>query len=204
MVFWIAILVGFLFTWLGVQKGFYESLVLLFNLVVSIYVAIFLAPIVVRVTPEIEGAEGFNLALCLLLLGVGCFAVLFGASFVLLTGQFQIWFSRVLDVVVAGALGFVAGFLTWRFVALVITATPMSQHWLLRHAAFNQRSEQPNIACLAWCCDRVHSVAGIGVTRHPTETAISRLLQEAREEMPPVQRTPPADANAASGRPTRR
>lgn len=42
MVFWIAILVGGAFVWLGVRMGFYQSWCLLFNIVVSIYLAIFL------------------------------------------------------------------------------------------------------------------------------------------------------------------
>ena len=46
MVFWIAILVGVLFAWLGVRLGFYETWILCFNVIVSIYVAIFLAPFV--------------------------------------------------------------------------------------------------------------------------------------------------------------
>ena len=51
MVFWIAILAGVLFTWLAVRMGFYETWVLLFNLVVAIYVSIFLAPAVARFVP---------------------------------------------------------------------------------------------------------------------------------------------------------
>jgi uncharacterized membrane protein required for colicin V production len=203
MAFWIAILVGILFVWLAVRRGFYESLILLFNIVVSIYVAIFLAPTVVRLTPAIEGAVAFKMALCLLVLGGGCFALLFGVSFVLLTGQFHISFHRVLDIVVAGVLGFAGGFLASSFVALVVTATPLSDHWLLRYAGLNRQAEQPNIACIAWCCDRIHSIAGTNATVHPTEDAVTRLLNESRQEMLADKQPAAIDANDASTAPPR-
>jgi uncharacterized membrane protein required for colicin V production len=198
MVFWVAILVGVLFVWLAVRRGFYESLILLFNVVVSIYVAIFLAPTVARLTPAIEGAATFKVAICLLALGGGCFALLFGVSFVLLTGQFHITFPRVLDIVVAGVLGFVAGFLALSFVALAITTTPLSEHWLLSHAGFNRQAEQPNVACMAWCCDLVHSVAGVNATASPTRDAVARLLDEARREANQSNHAVVADVNGAS------
>jgi hypothetical protein len=196
MMFWIAILVGILFAWRAVRRGFYESLVLLFNVVISIYVAIFLAPTVVRVTPAIEGAAAFKMALCLLVLGGGSFALLLGLSFVVLTGQFHVPFHRVLDILVAGLLGFAAGFLAWSFVALAITATPLKDHWLLSHAGLNEKAEQPNVASLAWCCDLVHSVAGIDTTGNPAQAAISRLLEESHKECPQPKQAAPADANA--------
>ncbi len=197
MVFWLAILVGTLFAWLAVRRGFYESLILLFNVVVSIYVAVFLAPALVQIVPAIEGAAAFKLALCLLAVGGGCFALLFGISFVLLTGQFHVPFPRVLDVVAAGACGFAAGFLAWSFVALVATATPLSEHWLLRHAGLSEKNQQANIACMAWCCDQVHAVAGIDAANNPTQVVIARLLEESRREILQSKPVPPADPNAA-------
>lgn len=198
MAFWIAILVGVLLAWYAVRKGFFESLILLFNIVISIYLAIFLAPVVTRVTPAIEGAAAFKMALTLLVLGGGCFALLFGISFVLLTGQFHIAFMRVLDVVVAGALGFASGFLAWSFIALLVTTTPLSDHWLLRHAGLSQEAAQPNVAGIAWCCDLVHSVAGIDPAGAPTQTAVAQLLDESRREI--LQSKPAAspDANAVA------
>jgi hypothetical protein len=183
MVFWIAILAGILFAWLAVKKGFYESLIQLFNVVVSIYVAIFVAPMITGLTPAIEGGAEFKTGLCMLLVGGGCFALLFGISFVLLTGQFHIAFPRVLDIVVAGALGFVTGFLILSFIALILTVTPLSNHRLLRYAGLNRQAQQPNITWLAWCCDRVHAVAGINPAAQPIEGTIVQLLERAHQDM---------------------
>ena len=195
MVFWIAILVGVLFAWLGVRRGFYETLILLFNIVISIYVAVFLAPAAVRLTPAIEGAASFKTALSLLALGGGCFALLHGVSFVFLTGQFHIRFARFLDIVIAGLLGFAGGFLALSFVALMVTATPLSDHWLLSRAGFNRQDEQPNLACMAWFCDRIHSVAGLDASENATQKAITRLLEESRLEVLKNKRPTPADVN---------
>ncbi len=198
MVFWIAILVGILFAWIAVRKGFFESLILLFNIAISIYVALQLTPVVNRLTPAIEGAPAFKTAFTLLVLGGGCFALLFGLSFVLLTGQFHVAFARVFDIVGAGVLGFASGFLAWSFVALVVATTPLSDHWLLRHAGLGVAAQQPNIASIAWSCDRVHAVAGIDPAGHPTGAAIVRLLEESRREV--ARKEPPAtpDANAVA------
>jgi hypothetical protein len=198
MAFWVAILIGVLFAWVAVKKGFFESLVLLFNLVVSVYLAVFLAPTVARLTPAIDGAPAYKMAITMLIVGGGCFAILFGISFVLLTGQFRIAFARVLDVIGAGAMGFVSGFLAWSFIALMVTTTPLSDHWLFRYAGLSREAEQPNVAGIAWCCDRIHSVAGIDPTGYPTQAAVSRLLDESRREMQRSRQPAPADANAAS------
>ena len=127
MMFWIAILAGALFIWLAVRMGFYETWVLFFNIVVSIYVSVFLTPILAEFAPAPTGASSYHTALCMIVLAGGCFALLQGLSFVFLTGQYHIPFPRVFDVVFSGVLGFVTGFLTLSFVALVLTTTPLAE-----------------------------------------------------------------------------
>jgi uncharacterized membrane protein required for colicin V production len=182
MVLWMAILMGVLFVWVCVRRGFYETAILLFNIVVSIYVAIFLAPTVASLAPATPGASSYRIALSLITLGGGCFAILHGVSFVVLTGQFHIPFPRFFDIVAAGLLGFLAGFLVLSFVALAVTAMPVSNHWLLSRSGFNRQAEQLNTACLSWCCDRVHSIAGCDCGATPTQDAIGRLFEKPRHE----------------------
>ena len=62
MVFWIAILSGVLFAWLAVRLGFYATWILLFNVLLSIYVAIFLAPLVVDFAPSSGRAASYGVA----------------------------------------------------------------------------------------------------------------------------------------------
>lgn len=180
MVFWIAILVGGVFVWLAVRMGFYQSWVLLFNIVISIYLAIFLAPAVAEWAPTSGSGAGYGMMLSMTVLAVGCFALLYGLSYIFLTGQFDIPFPKVLDILAAGLLGFVAGFLVLSFAALLVTASPLARHKVFTTLGFSREAQKPNVACMAWCCDIVHSVARFEPAEDATAKAIDRLLDHAR------------------------
>ena len=184
MVFWLAILVGALFVWLAVRLGFYETWNLFFGVVISIYMAIYLAPSVIACAPAVEEVAAYCTALSMTVVAGGCFALLYGLSYIFLTAQFNVSFPKVFDILLAGALGFLTGFLIVSFVALIITTTPLAQHKLVSMMGFNPESEQTNIGCIAWCCDMVHSVAAPDADEGATEAAIQRLLDEARKASP--------------------
>jgi len=181
MVFYIAILGGAFFVWLAVRLGFYETWCLLFNIIVSIYLAVFLAPTVAACAPATGAASAYCIALSMIVLAGGCFAILYGFSYVFLTSQYCVPFPKVLDVLLAGAMGFLGGFLVLSFVALVITVTPLARHGVVRGVGFNPQSEKTNIACIAWCCDLVHSVAKPDSEDEAARTAIEELFENARE-----------------------
>jgi hypothetical protein len=203
MVFWIAILAGAAFVWLAVRTGFYQSWGLLFNVVVSIYLAIFLAPAVADWAPASGGASGYGLTLSLMALAGGCFAILYGLSYVFLTGQFSIPFPKVLDVLVAGVLGFAAGFLVLSFAALVITLSPLAQHKMLSTLGFSRQDQKANIACMAWCCDLVHRVARFEPADQATQEAIDRLFEKSQSmaECSPSEQDDTAQTSAPPARP---
>jgi hypothetical protein len=193
MMFWIAILAGALFVWLAVCLGFYETWVLFFNILVSIYVAVFLAPILAEFAPAPGGAPSYHTALCLIVLAGGCFALLQGLSFVFLTGQFHIPFPRVFDVVFSGILGFVTGFLVLSFVAVVVTTTPLARHKIVGVLGLGRQSQPANLICLTRCCDLIHSFAGSDDSADTTQAAVQRLLQMNTPH--PAPRSKPPDAN---------
>lgn len=176
MVFWIAILIGVLFAWLGVRLGFYETWILCFNVIVSIYVAIFLAPFVVDFAPGTGQAAAYCTALSLIVLAGGCFAILQGMSYVFLTGQFNIPFPRLFDILFSGLLGFAAGFLILSFVALVVTTTPLAEHKIAGTIGVTPEAQGPNIACLARGCNLIHTFAGSEANDHTPQKAVDRLL----------------------------
>lgn len=175
MVFWIAILTGALFIWLAVRMGFYETWALLFNIIIAIYVSIFLAPTVARFVP-MPGGASWCTALSMLVLAGGSFAVLHGLSWVFLTGQFKIRFPSVFDVVLSGILGFVAGFLILSFAALALATTPLAEHEIVSTLGLGREGQQANIAGIARCCNLIHSVAGFE-DAGTTEAAVARLLE---------------------------
>jgi len=178
MVFWTAVLIGGLFVWLAVRVGFYEIWGLLFSSVLSIYVAIFLAPIVAGFATGEGSLSGYSTALGLIALAGGCFALLYGLSYVFLTGQFRISFPEILDILLAGGLGFLTGFLISSFATVVLTTTPLAEHKLAGELGLTPDAQQSNIACLAWCCDRVHAFVGGDTEGSATELAIGKLWKQ--------------------------
>jgi hypothetical protein len=189
-----------LFVWLGLRLGFYETWCLLFNVVISIYLAVFLAPTVAELAPITGAVSAYGTALSMVVLGGGCFAILYGLSYVFLTSQYTIPFPKIIDILVAGGLGFLCGFLVLSFLALIVTITPLAQHGLVRSIGFNPEAEQANTACLAWCCDLVHSFASPGATEGAAQAAIDHLLDAATETAPAKRaqgpdQPPPIDPN---------
>ncbi len=193
MMFWIAILAGALFVWLAVHLGFYETWTMLFNIAVSIYVSIFLTPILAEFAPAPGGASSYHTAFCMIVLAGACFAILQGLSFVFLTGQFHIPFPRVFDVVFSGVLGFVTGFLVLSFVALVLTTTPLASHKILGVLGLGQQSQSANLVCITRCCDLIHFFAGSDSSADTAQAAVQRLLQ--RDTTHPEASSAPPDAN---------
>jgi|GEM_PF-679827 len=175
MVFWIAILTGALFVWLAVRMGFYETWALLFNILVAIYVSIFLAPAVARFVP-MPGGASWCTALSMLVLAGGSFAILHGLSWVFLTGQFSVRFPSLFDVVFSGILGFVAGFLILSFAALALSTTPLAEHKIVTTLGLGRQGQKANVVGIARCCDLIHSVAGFADSG-TTQAAVAKLLE---------------------------
>lgn len=175
MVFWIAVLTGALFVWLAVRRGFYDTWALLFNIMVSIYVSIFLAPIVARSIP-MPGGAAWCMALSMFVLAGGVFAILYGLSWVFLTGQFSVRFPSLFDVVFSGILGFTAGFLILSFVALALSTTPLVQHKIVSTLGLGRDAQGANVAGVAHCCDLIHSMVGFA-DGSTTQSAVKRVLE---------------------------
>ena len=183
MVFWASILAGGLFVWLAVRIGFFEMWTLLFNIVISIYVAIYLTPVIVDVAPA-AGDTSYGNALTLAAVATGTFLVLFGISYVFLTGQFNVAFPKIFDLVFAGLLGFLAGALVFSFAALVVTVTPISQNRLLSKAGFNAQSQRTNIAYICRWCDLIDMAVSSPDSETTAEQTINALLSSAQSGRP--------------------
>jgi uncharacterized membrane protein required for colicin V production len=177
MVFWLGILTGGLFIWFAMKIGFYEMLAMFFNIIISIYVAIFLSPIILDIIPE-AGDIPCSDALALAVLGVGTFCILYGITYVFLTGQFKISFPKSFDILLAGILGFLAGFLVLSFAAFVITITPISQNRFVRQIGLNRNSQQSNISYICFWCDSVNSIVSAPDSKITSKQAIENLLGE--------------------------
>ena len=184
MVFWLSILASGLFVWLAVRMGFFETWTMLFNIVISVYAAIFLTPVLLDILPA-AGDTSYGVALTLAVTAICLFCILWGISYVFLTGQFRISFPKAFEILLSGLLGFLAGFLVSSFVSLTITIAPVSQNRLVSAAGFNSASQQPNISYICWWCDMVNSIVSLPDSKITSHQAVSQLLSIPKPETRP-------------------
>jgi len=180
MVFWAGILAAAFFAWLAVKIGFYETWTMLFNIVISIYLSVFLTPVITSMVPA-AGDTAYGNALTLITVAAGAFLILHGVSYSFLTGRFSVWFPRPLDNVGSGLLGFLAGLLIWSFLALVILVSPLSQAGFAQDIDLRNAVEQTSVPYIAWWCDLVNGIVAAGDNKYTTRQVISKLLKPAQE-----------------------
>ena len=180
MVFWAGVLFGGFFTWLAVKTGFYETLVLLFNVVISVYVSIFMTPVITTYIPGADTTSFYN-SFALAASAIGTFLILYAISYIFLTGQFKVTFHKIFEILFSGFLGFLVGFLVFSFAALVVTVTPLSRNSIISKAGFNKESQQANISYICWWCDLVNKAASSD-EKITTQSLIDELTKSAEAE----------------------
>jgi hypothetical protein len=200
MVFWIGILVGGTFAWLAIKLRFYQTWALAFNIIISIYLSLYLRPVIVNI-PAV-GDTPYSNALTMATIALASFLILHGISYTLLTGQFNISFPKVFDTLGTGLLGFLAGFLVWSFLSLLIYITPVSQNTFVKGAGFNNDYRKTAVSYISRFCNLVNAVVSSQDEELSAEQTISKLLKDseskAREKMPekpkPTEPAKPTDA----------
>jgi len=181
MTFWIGILVAALFAWSAVKVGFYGMWAMLFNIIISVYLAIFLRPGIVEVLPEIGNAPYDN-ALTMIAIAVASFLVLQGITYTFFTAHFAIPLPKILDVVGAGVLGFWAGLLVWSFASLLITITPLAKNSFVKEIVIGNQAQQANTSSICRWCNFVNAIVSRQGDEHTTEQMIDDLLTQTQEE----------------------
>lgn len=187
MAFWAGILVGGFFVWLAIGRGFYEMWTMLFNIVIAIYAALYLTPVIVELVPA-AGDTAYGNAMMLLVLAGAIFAILHVISLTFLTGQFKVSFPKIFDNLGAGILGFLAGLLVWSFVVLLISVTPFGKS----DTAESFGLGPTNNPYLCWWCDLVNTAAASD-DGPSAEEAVALLIEDAKGKSDPNE--PVADAN---------
>ena len=197
MVFWTGILFGCLFVWMAVKKGFYETWILLFNVIIAVYLAVFLGPVIANIVP-IAPKSAYNNALCMMIPGIGGFLILYAISSTLFTGQFSVPFTKTIDTFAAGFFGFLAGLLVWCFLSLLISITPISQNAFVSEFDFAGGFKQTGVPYVSWWCDLVDSIVASEDSDVTSAEVIGALLKDAEKKLPagrirPALPTPPVD-----------
>ena len=194
MVFWIAILVGAIFLWLALRLGFYETWIMLFNIVISIYIALFLKPVITEYLPPM-GDSRYCCALTIVGTAIACFLIFQGLAFVFFTSQFTIHFPKVFEVLGSGLLGFLAGFLVCSFIALNIALTPLPEITLVKELGFDIQSQESNISYLCWWSDLVHETVAHKDNQCTTKQLIDEIAEGTEKDKPkkPTPKAPPEE-----------
>jgi hypothetical protein len=177
MVLWLGILVGAVFAWFAVRTGFYGMWAMLFNIVISVYLAIYLRPVVVKI-PGL-GNTYYTDALAMVGSAIAVFLILHGISYTFLTGQLVPSFPKVFNTLGAGILGFLAGFLLWSFLSLLVYVTPVSQNAFIKGAGFGKFQES-SISCVSRWCGLVNALS-FQDEQYRAEETIGQLLKDVEQ-----------------------
>jgi hypothetical protein len=179
MLFWMAVLTGALFAWIAVEIGFYATWIMLFNLVLSAYVAIFLSPVIIANIPAATSTP-YGYALILISTASATLLIAYGICYACLSGELRAEFPRVFDNIAAGLLGFLSGFLVWSFVSFSVCLTPLTEISAFKTLGFEGPSQTTNTSYLCWWCDLVHAAVASSDTELTSEEAVSMLLAKAK------------------------
>ncbi len=198
MVFWIGILVGGTFAWFAIKLGFYQTWALVFNIIISIYLAVYLQPIIANI-PAV-GNTPYSNALAMAVIALASFLILHGISYTFLTGQFNVSFPKVFDTLGAGLLGFLAGFLVWSFLILLIYITPASQDSFVKGIGFTNEFQQTSVSYISRFCSLVNAVVSAQDDKDSAEQTIHKLLKGAApkaqaKQAEPEEAVEPAEPN---------
>ena len=157
MVFWLAVAVGGIFAWVGVQIGFYATWILFFHLLLAAYAAIFLTPVIIANVPAATTTD-YGYAMIFMCVAVATLCIAYGICFACLTGHLRVEFPKIFDGIGAGLLGFQAGFLVLSFLSFTFCLTPLAQNDFAKKLRLDAPAQKSNIAFLCWWCDRVHGL----------------------------------------------
>jgi hypothetical protein len=177
MICWIGILIALVFVASTLKLGLYNAWTMLFNVLIAVYLGIRLGPFVENFIPA--GGE-YQTTLGVLAVGLVTFVILHGISYAFLIGQFDVTFPHAIAKLGSAVLGFLAGFLVWSFIILLICTTPFSQNKFLKdvgvcHEGFEQMHIQ---GYLVFWCSALDKLVGSGDNETGAKQAIVGLLFE--------------------------
>ena len=118
MITLVAIVAALLFAVIGVRLGYFRAWVMLFNILVSIYLAVMLAPVVPGLIPYVEDFH-YRYPAFVIAAAIIIFAVLHSIA-ISLIGTFEASYYRKFDLISSAVLGFISGYLLAVFIFFVI------------------------------------------------------------------------------------
>lgn len=125
MVFWLAIIVGVISAFLAVKKSTFHAMwLILFNIAVSFYTGLMVAPAMLKMLPQDVDMFGYHTAACVFVMSILMFVVLHTITAAWLSFNIEISLPVVCEKIGLPLLGFLSGFIVYSFVLLLICMMP--------------------------------------------------------------------------------
>ena len=175
----IGILVGIGFAYYGFKRGFFEMGGNFFNLLISVYLALFLRPLIIEHFSEAGGSWLGN-TLVIFLPGVGIFFILYGISYVAF-GQFNIELPKWFDISLGSLTGFLGGLLIWNCLILLLSITPLSNSNVANKVGLSRYSVENKPSYICFWGDFINLFAGSADANRSTEQVIAGIFTSIEE-----------------------
>ncbi len=129
LLFWVAVIAGAGFSYMGLKKGFLSMWAICFNLLISVYLCVMLLGVIAAAVPD-SGGESYyySCALCMLIVCGLVFGVLQLIASNYFSGGFQITFPKLFDSIGAAVLGFISGYLVCCVLIFIVSLMPFSNY----------------------------------------------------------------------------
>ena len=181
MIFWLGIVVAAIFAYMAIKLGFFMSWSILFNIVISVYLAIYLGPEVVKYIPGAGDTPYANI-LGMVSVGLASFFIQHLIAYTYITGPFAVSFPRILDNLGAMTVGFLSGFMLWSFVSLIVCVMPISKVKFLDDIGLGRETHQSTRAYVTWWCDKINRFVAIEYDPKATSRTITELIGEQKDK----------------------
>jgi len=186
MIFWLGILISLVLAALAAKKGLYESWVILFNIVISMYLGIALLSVLKSLLSLGNGSTVD--VLVMLGTAIVSFSLLYGLAYVAFLSQFEVAFPKILDAAGGGFLGFLAGLLAWSFLVFAVCTSPIGQNKVVKNLGIAHKTdlgqENKNISYLRWWTGTLDKIIGTEEGDN-TNTIITAILKNSTASKKP-------------------
>jgi hypothetical protein len=126
MIFWICLIAGLGFAWLGIKKGLYVWIATLFNGMTAIYIGVLSTPVILKMSPEYS-QSGYYAAATISAMALAVFVILQMFGYFYLLKDAEEYFPKLIDQVGGAVCGFLFSYFLIGFILGLVCIMPFSQ-----------------------------------------------------------------------------
>ncbi len=126
MIFWICLIAGLGFAWLGVKKGFYVWVATLFSAMAAIYIGVLSTPVILKMSPEYS-QSGYYAAATMFAMAMAVFVILQLFGYFYLLRDAEEYFPKLIDQVGGALCGFLFSYFLIGFILYLLAIMPFSR-----------------------------------------------------------------------------